>query len=135
MIESQRLDERQGCAPEEGKRRHRNQHPGQFIQPEKSTESGKTDQRRQSNDHHPPPEAIGQPTPQIRAEKPHQLHLRHQQTDVPGREIQGLEIEPEVGREGADEGEIKEVIAREAPVGQSVHPMILPDALSGKGAI
>jgi hypothetical protein len=46
-----------------------------------------------------------------------------------------LEIEPEVGREGADEGEIKEVIAREAPVRQSVHPMILPDALSGKGAI
>ncbi|MPN03757.1 hypothetical protein SDC9_150991 [bioreactor metagenome] len=122
VIESQHLDQRQRAAPEEGKNRHRQQHAGQTIEPEESGEPRQTNQTGEADDQHAVAEAVGHPAPEIGTEQAHQLHLRHQQADVPGGKSARLQVEPEVRGKRADEGEVEEIVARQGPAACKLHP-------------
>jgi hypothetical protein len=100
----------------------------------KAENPSRLSRRRKTDDPHPLPQTIRERAPEIGREQAHQLHLRHQQADVPGRKRQRLEIEPEIRRKRADEGEIEEVVAGKTPVGQIMHPAILPDASDDTGS-
>ena len=51
---------------------------------EKGGEAKQARSSREADDRHAPRRTVGERTPEIRPEKAHQLHLRHQQPDVPG---------------------------------------------------
>jgi hypothetical protein len=88
MIESQGFDQRQRGTPDKCQQGHRDQHAGQPVEPEKSRKAGQGDDAGQADDRQALTEMVSQPAPEIGAEEAHQLHLRHQQADVPGRKIQ-----------------------------------------------
>ena len=133
VVESQGFDQRQGRHPEE---REYRQHDEDGFKAGDEKEGGKDQQRRhagRADDLQPLADAVGQRAPEIRAEDPHHLHLRHQDADIPGGKGQRLQIKPEIGRKPAQVGKIEKIIDGEPPVREFLHPRILLEAPLGGG--
>ena len=88
MIESHGFDQRQRGAPKKRQQRHGDQHGLEAAHGKKSQETQQAEQGCQTHNHDALCQAIGEHAPDIRRKQAHQLHLGHQQTDIPGRKRQ-----------------------------------------------
>lgn len=107
MIEGHVRAQGQRGHPEKGEHREHRKHSGKSGHAKEQGEDAEREQAGETNDAQALTEPVCERPPKIRPEKPHQLHQRHQNADIPGRERQGLEIEPEVRRKAADKGEVE----------------------------
>ncbi|GEM_PF-4719804 len=111
------LELRQHRVPEEGVQRHDQRQPGVAPAEEDQPERQQRAERSQAHDGQALTGRISEPAPQVRRQAAHQHGDRHQLADTFGGKAEVIEIQAEKRRGRAQQGEIEEIEAREAPVG------------------
>lgn len=111
------LELRQHGVPEERVQRHHQGQPGVAVADEDQREAQRRAYRAEAHDGQALAAAVAQPAPQVGRDATHQHGNRHQLADARAGEAQVMEIQGEERRRGAEQAEIEEIEAGQAPVG------------------
>ncbi len=121
MRQRGRLNQRQRGTPE---KHHHEQHDKQ----QRKTLAGKHAEKGQrarcagqTHDLHAAPAVVRQPAPQMRREDARQLRQRHQHADLDGAHADGIQVQREERREGAEIGEVEKIERGEIEMDRTGH--------------
>ncbi|MNM61408.1 hypothetical protein D3C81_727090 [compost metagenome] len=115
------LELRQHRMPEERVQGHYQRQPGVAFAKEDKGEGGQGRQCAQAHDQQALAGAVTQPAPQVGGDAAHEHGDGHQLADACRREAQVVEVQRQERGGGTEQGEVEQIEAGQAPVGDWLH--------------